>query len=257
MGRLLELPEVLGNTLDGGRGVEDDVGPVEPEDPGPVREVPVIADVDGDLAHTGLPDRVPEVTRLEVVLLVESGVDVGDVDLAVLAQIGSVPVDDRGRVVVDPGHLALVDRQDQHDAVLLGLLAEELHRGAGDRLGKVVPPLVVLCAEVGSVKELLKTDHLAPFGGRLFEELDVFLVHGVLDRLELFAHIPLGHLRGVRRGRDHIGGLDDAALHDIGHLKSSLPRLHRAHPIPRLWRGRFPQLHRRAGPGPAPGERRP
>jgi hypothetical protein len=62
--------------------------------------VPVVADVDADLADGGLEDRVPEVPGPEVELLPEA-LDVRDVRLAVLAQVLAVGVDDRGGVVVD------------------------------------------------------------------------------------------------------------------------------------------------------------
>src|SRR5262245_29050864 len=44
--RLLELPEVLGEPGDRRRRIEDDLGALQPEEPGPFREVPVVTDVD-------------------------------------------------------------------------------------------------------------------------------------------------------------------------------------------------------------------
>src|SRR5262249_51928558 len=69
--RLLELPQVLRQPGHGGRRVEYDLGPVQPEAPRPFREVPVVADVDADLADPRLEHRVTEVAGPEIKLLPE------------------------------------------------------------------------------------------------------------------------------------------------------------------------------------------
>ena len=51
VGRLLELPQVLGEAGDGGRGVEDDLGAVQAQAARAFGEVAVVADVDADLAR--------------------------------------------------------------------------------------------------------------------------------------------------------------------------------------------------------------
>jgi hypothetical protein len=95
--------------------------------------VAVVADVDADLADGGVEHRVAEVAGPEVELLPEA-LDLGDVGLAVLAQVGAVGVDDRGGVVEIPGLFLFVHRQHQHHAVLRGELLEALGGGAvGDR----------------------------------------------------------------------------------------------------------------------------
>src|SRR5205085_1258120 len=58
--RLLQLPQVLRQARDGGRRVEDDLGPGQAEAAGALGEVAVVADVDADLADARVEDRVAE-----------------------------------------------------------------------------------------------------------------------------------------------------------------------------------------------------
>src|SRR5258707_448119 len=67
--RLLDPPEVLGQAARGCTRDEDDLGAVEAERPSTFREVAVVADVDTDLADSGLEDRIAEVAGPEVELL--------------------------------------------------------------------------------------------------------------------------------------------------------------------------------------------
>ena len=82
----------------GGVRVEHDLGAVETEHAPALGEVPVVADVDADLADRRVEHRVAEVAGPEVELLPEP-LQVRDVVLAVLAEEGPVGVDDRGGVV--------------------------------------------------------------------------------------------------------------------------------------------------------------
>src|SRR4030095_16470356 len=88
---LLELPQVLRQPRDRCRWIEHDLGPVQPQQPGALREVTVVTDVDADRRVPRLEDRVSEVARLEKILLPEAG-RVRDVVLAVLAEIRAVVV---------------------------------------------------------------------------------------------------------------------------------------------------------------------
>src|SRR6266542_5355533 len=125
--RLLQLPQVAGQRLDRGGGVEHQLGALEPELPGNLGEVPVVADDQPDAADRGVEHRVAEVPRLEVVLLPEAGADLGNVRLAVLAEHTAVAFDDHRRVVVDARLGLLVERHDQGHAMVAGQLAHAGH----------------------------------------------------------------------------------------------------------------------------------
>src|SRR3989304_9039662 len=93
VGGLLQLPEVLAEARHRGRGVEDDLRAAQAQRARALREVAVVADVDADLPVGGLEHGIPEVSGAEVELLPEAGLAVGDVGLAVLAEIAPVGVD--------------------------------------------------------------------------------------------------------------------------------------------------------------------
>src|SRR5580693_8388102 len=111
-GRLLEPPQVLRQAPAGRGRVEDDPGAGQPERPPALREVPVVADVHADPADRGVEDRVAQVPGAEVELLPEP-LDLRQVGLAVLAQVGAVRVDHGRGVVVQAGLLLLVHGHDQ------------------------------------------------------------------------------------------------------------------------------------------------
>ena len=133
-----------------------------------------------------------------------------DVHLAKLAEVAAVGVDHRRRVVIDAGQVFLVDRHDQHDLVLPGELGHQLGRGAvGDALGQLVPPRLLLGAEIRAVEQLLQADDLRPLLGGLGDQGDVLVDHRLLDD-------------GDRRGRRLAErGLDQAASDDSRHDDSS------------------------------------
>ena len=188
----------------GGVRVEDHVGAVEAELAPSLREVPVVADVDADLADRGVEHRVALVAGTEVELLPEP-VEVRDVVLAVLPEDRAVVVDhDRG-VVVHAGHVLLVDREDHHHLQLLRELREALHDRAVGGLGVGVVLLVLGDAEVRAVEQLLEADDLRAVLGRIPRELLVLVEHRLL----------------VTRP----GGLGDGCADD-GHGFSSFTALH-------------------------------
>ena len=185
MRRLLELPEIFGEPGHGGRGIEHDLGAVQPQLARPLGEVAVVADVDADLRVLGLEGRISEVAGAEVELLEEAGVALRDVHLAELAEVRAVRVDDGRRVVVDAGQVFLIHRHDEDDAVLLRQARHELRRRAArDWLSHGVPMSLLFGAEVRAIKELLQADDLAALARGLFDERHVFVNHRLLDRLE-------------------------------------------------------------------------
>src|SRR3954470_10689007 len=179
-GRLLQLPQVGGQTARGGRRVEDDLGAREAQRPPAFREVAVVADVDTDLPDLGVEDRPAEVAGSEVELLPESRY-LGDVVLAVLAEVRAVRVEHGGGVVEDAGLLLLVHRQDEDDALFLGQRLESLDDGAvRNLLGVLVERLVLDLAEVRPVEQLLEAQDLSTLRGRVPGRLLVYLDHRLL-----------------------------------------------------------------------------
>ena len=177
--RPLDLPEAVRQTGLGRVRVEHHVRAVQAELAPAFGEVPVVADVDADLADGGVEHRVAEVAGAEVELLPEP-VQVRQVVLAVLAEDRAVGIDDDGRVVVHAGDVLLVDREDHDHVQLGGQLREALHDGSVGGLGVAVVLLVLGDAEVRPVEELLEADHLRALGGGIPRELLVLVEHRVL-----------------------------------------------------------------------------
>src|SRR6266404_2883384 len=177
---LLELPQVLRQALHRRRRIEHDLGTVQAEQSRAFGEVAVIADVDADRGVPRLEDGIAEVAGLEEELLPEAG-RVRDVDLAVLAEVAAVGVDDGGGVVVDTRHLALIDRHDHHHLVFLRELLHPLDRRAGNRLGDVVPLGVLARTEVGAVEHFLQTKDLHALLACFLYIGKVLLEHCVAD----------------------------------------------------------------------------
>src|SRR5918993_762398 len=180
--RLLQLPEILGESRDRGRWIQHDLRAVQPEDAGAFGKVTVVADVDADASGGGVEHRVSEIARAEVELLPESWRHVGNMVLAVLAEIPAVRVDDRRRVVVDAGHLFFINRHHHDHAVLLrDLLHQADRRTIRDSFDHLVPAALLLGAEIGPVEELLQAQELHAAAPCLLDERHVLVDHAALD----------------------------------------------------------------------------
>ena len=149
---------------------------------------------------------IAEIAGAEIELLPEARRDVGDVGLAVLAEVGAIVVDDGGGVVVHAFLLDFVDGHDQGDVMLPGQVLHQADGGpVGDGLGEVVPLGGLLGAEVGAVEDLLEADDLGAGFGGLLDVGDVLVDHGLLGGCE----------RGV--GRRGVGGLNQRTANDARH----------------------------------------
>jgi hypothetical protein len=111
-----------------------------------------VADIYTHLADGRVEHRVPQVAWAEVEFLPEATY-LGDVGLAVLAQIGAIGINDGGGVIVNAHGLFFVHRNYQDH---LGLLGQFLHaldgRAIGDRFGQGVPFGILLLGEIGAVE---------------------------------------------------------------------------------------------------------
>ena len=143
----------------------------------------VVADVDTELAKGRLEDGPVGVAGFEKELLPKAG-NLGDMGLAVLAQIAAVGVDHRRGIVVEPGHDLFIDRHDDHHTVLLsGLLHQPRGVAVRNRFGGRVPLFVLARAEIGLGEDLLKAEDLHALLGRLLDEGDMGFQHGVANHL--------------------------------------------------------------------------
>ena len=130
----------------------------------------------------------------------------GQVALPVLAKVGAVGVDDGRGVVVEAGHVLLVDRND-HDHAMLA--SDRLHERDGRTLGNVldhgVPPDTLLGREVRPVEQLLETHDLDVPTGRLLDQRDVLVDEPLLQVVERRRRV-LAHR-----------SLDEPSPHDARH----------------------------------------
>src|SRR5258708_12920607 len=97
----------------------------------------VIADVYADLRVLGVEDGISAITGSEIKLLPEPRRHLRDVVLAILAQKLSVSINHGGGVVVEAGHLLLIDRDHNHHTVFSG---QALHQPGGGTIRDRLPP---------------------------------------------------------------------------------------------------------------------
>src|SRR6185312_10120682 len=72
-GGLFEFPQILAEAGDRRGGIDDILGTVQGETAPALREMPVVADIDAELAIAGLEHRPARIARLEKELLVKAG----------------------------------------------------------------------------------------------------------------------------------------------------------------------------------------
>src|SRR3989442_2083075 len=140
VGGLLEFPKIFGETGDGGGGVVDNFRSIKAEDARAFREMAVVTYIHADAGVTSLENGVAGVSGSEIKFFPEARMAMGNVVLAVLAEVAAIGIDDRGGVEVDAGHLDFVDGDDQQHLVFLG---ELLHfrdgRACGNLLVESIP----------------------------------------------------------------------------------------------------------------------
>jgi len=166
----------------------------------------VVADIDAELAIAGVEHGVVGRARLEEEFLPEAG-DMRNMGLAILAEIASVGVDDRGGIVIDPGHCLLVDRDHDHHLVLPGeVLHEPDRRPVRNALGRRIPFRVLARTEIGLVEHLLQAQHLHARLTGLVDQGNMRLQHRLGDLLRrllgrrLEAHLDEPSTNACHRG---------------------------------------------------------
>src|SRR5712664_2060501 len=150
---LLEFPKIFGETGDSGGGVVDNFRSVEAEDAGAFGKVAVVTDVDADAGEARLEDGVAGISGSEIKLFPEARMAMGNVVLAVFAEVAAIGIDDRGGVEVDAGHFDFVDRDNKNHLVFLSeLLHGRDRRTARDPFGEFVPAGLLLGAKIRAVE---------------------------------------------------------------------------------------------------------
>ena len=191
---------VLAHVPADGGGVEEYLGTHEGGDAAGFGVPLVPADEDAEGGEAGFEHLVAEVAGGEVELLVVARV-VGDVHLAVFAEVGAVGVDDSGGVVVEPLGALFEHRADEHHAQLLGQRHEVPRGGAvGDGLGEAEVLIALLVAEIERGKKLLEANDLCAAGGQLAHLIGVAL--NVLRFVFDAAQLRNSHFYFHRSGKD-------------------------------------------------------
>ncbi len=148
---------------------------------------------------------IAQVARAKVVLLPEA-FDLGNVMLAILAQVRAVGVDDDGRVIEDALLFHFVDRHHEDHVRLAREILHQLRGRPGNRFGVGEVLGVLHLAEVRSVEEFLEAEHLGASIGGLTGQGDVGRDH------RLFVARPLCL---YQRGPHHLVGPALRVTHDF------------------------------------------
>src|SRR6266436_10308464 len=100
----------------------------------------VIANIYADPRERSFKCRVTKIARFKIKLFPKPGSNMGDVVLAVLTKVFAVRIDDSRSVVINPGYLLFVNRNDNDHAVLLCNLLHQLDGGTiGNLFNRVIP----------------------------------------------------------------------------------------------------------------------
>ena len=140
----------------------------------------VVAYVNAEFQIRRFENRVTRVTRLEEKFLVEPGIDLRNMSLAVLAEELSVRVNYSRSIVVNTGHVLFVNRHDDDHVVLLRILLHQLRCVAiGNFLGGGIPLGVLAGAKIGLCKNFLETQNLYALFAGIFDVWNVSFEHTV------------------------------------------------------------------------------
>ena len=163
-----------------GRGEEEELRAHEAGDAGCFGVPLVPADKHAEGGKTGLKDAIAKVARGEVEFFVVARV-VGDVHLAVFAQVGAVGINNRGGVVVEPFGTFLKEGADKHHAQLGGKVHEVLAGGAvGYGFGQLEILVAFLITKIEGGEQFLKTDNMGTLRGKAAHRVGVAGYVGLL-----------------------------------------------------------------------------
>src|SRR4030095_12151211 len=154
--------------------------------------VPLVpADQNADPSVACLPGRKAKVSRREIKLLMVERI-VGNMHLAVLAEIASIGIEDGGGIVVDARSPALEQGNNYDQLKLSSQLAHKFRRGTGDFFGKSEVCMVLDLAEVRRLEKLLQANHLGAVRRGLLDARDCLFEIGF--RLPRTRHLDQSHV---------------------------------------------------------------
>ncbi len=154
--------------------------------------MPVVTDIDAEFQVRGVEDRPAGIAGLEEELFVKARVDLGDVGLTILAEIGAIGIDDGSGVIVNARHFLFVYRYDDDHLVFSGIFAYQADCvPVGNLLGSRIPLPVLAGAEIGLGEHFLETQHLHALLRGIFDKRDVCLDHLIPDDVRLHRAVAL------------------------------------------------------------------
>src|SRR3990172_9508135 len=172
-----DRPPGLGGAVPGpvrlgadGRRVEEYLGAFKREDPRYFGKPLVPANPDSDDPVAGGKDRIAEVSRGEVELLVILR-SVGNVGLAVLPELAAIGVEDDGGIEIDPGPRLFEDGDDEDDSELRRERRHALGGFRGQRFGERIAAHIYTLRKVAGLEELLEADNCGALRSRLTNSL--------------------------------------------------------------------------------------
>src|SRR5215468_5214000 len=138
----------------------------------------VVTNVHTDASIARIENGITSVSRCEIKFLPKTGMAMRNVMFAIFAQITSVGVDDRGSIVIDAGHLDLVNRDNENHLMFFRQFLHQANGGAvGDAFGEFIPAGFLLGAKIRAVKKFLKAEDFYFFLGSRGNQVLMFRNH--------------------------------------------------------------------------------
>ena len=161
---LFQLPKILAQPCHCGRRVKNDLRPIQSETASAFWKVAIVADVNSYFAHRSFENGISQIAWLKIEFFPEAWQAMGNVVFAIFAQVLSIRINHRRRIIVDPRQIDLIDRHHQDHTQALRRLAHQL-RGwpIRDFFCGIVPASFLLGTEVGAIKYFLVAEDLHPF----------------------------------------------------------------------------------------------
>src|SRR5207245_1515211 len=167
-----------------------------------------VTNVHTDAGVASIENGITGVSWREIKLFPETGMAMGDVVLAVFAQITSVGVNHGGGVVINAGHFDFVDGNDEDHLIFFRKFLHQADSGAvGDALSKFIPAGFLLGTKIRAVKKFLKA-----------EDLYFFLSGGGNEAFVLGNHFLFYVEKRIFFRGPLTVSLNQAATNDTGHV---------------------------------------
>ena len=131
--------------------------------------IPLIpANLNADAAIGGIEIREAEIAWGEIKLFVVERI-VGNVHLAIFAEVGAIGIENGAGVVVNAGGAAFENGNDERDFLFFSDLREALGGGAGNGFGEIEEFGIFGAAKIFAGEKLVETDDLSATRGRFVD----------------------------------------------------------------------------------------